>query len=137
MKNVGIWLDKRQAIIVTLLGNEEVVQYLDSSIEEYHIGGGAGTKAKGGPQDVVQDSRYLEREKHQFKNYFEALLALLTTANCIGIFGPAETAPRLYKYIQETHKEMAKRVRGVLKTDRMTENQICALTRTFFANPSA
>ena len=46
MKNVGIWLDKRQAIIVTLLGNEEVVQYLDSSIEEYHIGGGAGTKAK-------------------------------------------------------------------------------------------
>jgi hypothetical protein len=71
MINIGIWLDKNKAFIVTLTNEIEVFETIISNVENFHIHGGSGTRFKGGPQDVVQDSKYLEREKHKFKVYFK------------------------------------------------------------------
>jgi hypothetical protein len=57
MKNIGIWLDKEKAHIVTIENKKETIETILSEVENFRIHGGSGTRLKGGPQDVVQDSR--------------------------------------------------------------------------------
>ena len=57
MINTGIWLDKNKALIVSLTEETEVFKTIISNVENFHIHGGSGTRFKGGPQDVVQDSK--------------------------------------------------------------------------------
>lgn len=132
MKNIGIWMDKEKAYIITINEEEQEVITIFSNIETYHIHGGSGTRFKGGPQDVVQDSKYLEREKHQFKVYFKELASYLKEADKIVIFGPAEAGEKFKKELELNYKTIAVRVEGIFKADSMTENQTKALVRDFF-----
>lgn len=132
MKNIGIWLDKEKAYIVSLKNGETIVDTIQSEIEIYNIGGGSGTKFKGGPQDVVQDSKYLEREKHQFKSYFKKITEAIANADAIAIFGPADTNFKLEQELAKNYKQLAEKVKTVEKVDSMTDNQIVALVKDFF-----
>lgn len=132
MKNIGIWLDKNQAFIVTLENGKELTHIIPSGIEHFKIHGGSGTRLKGGPQDVVQDSKYLEREKHQTKNYFNEIISYVKDTDTLALFGPAGTNDKLKKEIEEFHKPLNEKVVAVKKVDSMTDNQIRALIRDFF-----
>lgn len=132
MKNIGIWLDKEKAYIIRLENGKEHIDMVISQVENYHIGGGSGTRFKGGPQDVVQDSRYLEREKHQLRTYFSDIAAQLKDADAIVIFGPAETKDKLAKELQNNYKVLSAKVKNVKTSDSMTENQLKALVRDSF-----
>lgn len=128
MKNIGIWIDKEKAYII----NDEAVDKVLSNIENYHVHGGSGTRFKGGPQDVVQDSKYLEREKHQFKTYFKEVISNIKDADNIVIFGPAETGKKLNKELIANYNTISKKVKDVLKADSMTDNETRALIRDYF-----
>lgn len=132
MKNVGIWLDKEKAYVVTIENSKESLERIASNIEDYHIHGGSGTRFKGGPQDVVQDSRYLEREKHQTKNYFKELVSKVKDADALAIFGPAETYEKFKKELENSYKELNSKVKTVQNVNSMTNNQVKALVRDFF-----
>lgn len=132
MKNVGIWLDKEKAYVVTIENDNETLERIASNIEDYHIHGGSGTRFKGGPQDVVQDSRYLEREKHQTKNYFKELVSKVKDADALAIFGPAETYEKFKKELENSYKELNSKVKTVQNVNSMTNNQVKALVRDFF-----
>lgn len=132
MKKIGVWVDKDKAYIVTVENKTEELVTINSNIEHFHIGGGSGTKAKGGPQDVVQDSKYLEREKHQVKAYFKELVTQIDDADVIVVFGPAEMNMRFKKELEEHYKELNSKVKAVKKVDSMTNNQVKALVRDFF-----
>lgn len=132
MKNTGIWLDKEKALIVTINSGKETIETLLSNIENFHIHGGSGTRLKGGPQDVVQDSKYLEREKHQTKNYFDELAKKVNNTDSLAIFGPAETYLKFKKELEKSHKQLNDKVKVVKNVDSMTNNQVKALVRDFF-----
>lgn len=132
MKNIGIWLDKEKAHIVTIENGNEDMNTVISEVENYRIHGGSGTRFKGGPQDVVQDSKYLEREKHQLKAYFKEIASNIKNADAYVIFGPAETKEKLNKELQEKYKDISLKVKAVNVADSMTENQTKALVRNFF-----
>ena len=132
MKNIGIWIDKKVAKIVSIENGIEHLEILNSEVENFHIGGGSGTKFKGGPQDVVQDSRYLEREKHQLKLFFKEITAKIKTADQIVIFGPAETNEKFRKELKERTQIEASKIRDVIKTDKITDNQLKALVRDYY-----
>lgn len=132
MKNIGIWLDKDKAKIVTLEKGIETMNTIASNIEHFHIHGGSGTKFKGGPQDVVQDSKYLEREKHQFKAYFKVLVDYIKDADAIVLFGPAQTNEKFSKELHENYNELTTKLKAVKKADSMTDNQVKAWVRGFF-----
>lgn len=133
-KNIGVWLDKEKAQIITLENKKITLKTVASAIENYNIGGGSGTKFKGGPQDVVQDSRYLEREKHQFKAYFKAIVLQLKNADAIVILGPAETNQKFKKELEENYKDINMVVMAVKKSDSMSDNQLKAWVKNFFKN---
>ncbi len=132
MNNIGIWIDKEKAYIISLKNDDTSVDTIQSEIETFNIGGGSGTRFKGGPQDVVQDSKYLEREKHQFKSYFKKITKAIANADAIAIFGPADTNFKLEQELAKNYKQLAKKVKTVEKTDSMTNNQVVALVKDFF-----
>lgn len=132
MKNSGIWLDKEKAHIITFENEKETFETIYSEVENYHVSGGSGTKFKGGPQDVVQDSKYLNREKQQFKTYFKNIIPHIKQSNKIVILGPAETFQKFRKELEENYTGINARVINIERTDSMTNNQIKALVRDYF-----
>jgi chaperonin cofactor prefoldin len=136
MKKIGIWLDKEKAHLVTLQNEDVRFKTIFSEIEFFHPKGGARSKTRWGPQDVVQDSKYLEREKHQLKLYFKELAKTMEDAEAIAIFGPAATNDKFYKELKENYKTLALKVKTVEKADSMTENQVKAMVRNFFNKKS-
>ena len=134
MKKTGVWLDKKKALIVNLEreGKKENLITVKSNVEDFRISGGSGSKMKGGPQDVVQDSKYLERKKHQLQNYFKELASYLGDSDEIVLFGPAGTNEKFYRTLQKKYKEISNTVTGVKKSDSMTSNQIVALVKKYF-----
>jgi len=132
MKKTGVWLDQKKALIVNLEHSKESLITVKSNVEDYHISGGSGSRFKGGPQDVVQDSKYLERKKHQLQNYFRELASNLNESDKIVLFGPAGTNEKFYKILQKKFKPISEKVSDVKKTDSMTSNQIVALVKKYF-----
>lgn len=134
MKHIGIWLDKEKAFIIRLEDGQESTQYVLSNIETFKVHGGSGTRFKGGPQDVVQDSKYLEREKHQFRNYFKEIVSQVKDADTLALFGPAGTNEKLHKELSLLYPDIHQKVVVVKKEDSMTENQMKALIRDFYTD---
>ncbi|UNY98730.1 hypothetical protein MQE36_16835 [Zhouia spongiae] len=130
--NIGIWIDKMKAYVVSINGADKSVEVVNSDVENYHPGGGSRSKTKWGPQDVVQDSKYTEREKHQLKRYFDEIVRKLQNADAVALFGPADTNLKLAKYIELHYKSLASKIRGVEKADSMTENQLMALITDYY-----
>jgi len=132
MKNIGIWLDKEKAHIISLENGSESIDMVISEVENFNVHGGSGTRLKGGPQDVRQDSKFLMREKHQLKAYFDSIAEQLVDAKSIVIFGPAQTNTKFFKELETNYKDIASKVKAVTKADSMTDNQITALVKNFF-----
>lgn len=132
MKNIGIWLDKEKAHIVFLEGDAARMIQVDSELDFYHPKGGSRSKTRWGPQDVVQDSKYLEREKHQLRRYFRSVIEQVRDAQALVIYGPAGTYERFHKELQTQDPRLAERVKEVKRADSMTTNQIKAMVRDYF-----
>ena len=132
MKKSGIWLDKEKALCFTVEGQKEMLQTITSEVEFFNPKGGSRSKTRWGPQDVVQDSKYLEREKHQMKRYFENIIEALKDVDALVIYGPAEAPEKFSKMLQENKYQLSEKVKAVERVDSMTENQFKALVRGFF-----
>jgi len=131
-KRTGVWLDKEKAIIVTQYNGDVSVNTLLSNVEHFHVHGGSGTRLKGGPQDVIQDSKYLEREKLQLKIYFKNLALEIKDAESIVLFGPAEIKDKFNEALNTYYKDVSVKVKDVVKTDSMTKRQVQAWVKAFF-----
>lgn len=132
MKKIGIWMDKEKAHIVVLANGRQKMHNIYSNLDFFNPKGGSRSKTKWGPQDVVQDSKYLEREKHQLREYFKTLAEMVKGTEELALFGPADTADKFKKYLDEKYQLLASKVKTVSKADSMTDNQVKALVRDFF-----
>ena len=132
MKKTGVWLDKNKALIVTIDGEKVTLNTIASNVEHFNIRGGSGTRFKGGPQDVVQDGKFLEREKHQLKQYYKSLALEINDTDALVIFGPAETNAKFSEELHKNYRSLSTKIKGVKKADSMTENQVKAWVREFF-----
>jgi hypothetical protein len=132
MKQIGVWLDKKQALLVSLENGQTGIQTIPSELEFFNPKGGSRSKTRWGPQQVVHDSKYTERENHQLKQYFDRLADALRGADAIVLFGPAGTNSQFKNRLDEAYPQLAVRVRDVLTSDSLTENQVKALVRDYF-----
>ena len=129
---VGIWIDKRLAKIISIENSGELLTTIKSNVEEYHPKGGSGTKMKGGPQDVVQDSKYLEREKHQLKSYFNKVITSLSDVDSLVVLGPSQTGQKFANELFNNHKALHSKIMGVETADSMADNQLIAWVKQYF-----
>lgn len=137
MKKTGIWLDKKVAYVISENAEgHQNVEIIFSKVEDYRVHGGSGTRFKGGPQDVVQDSKYLERTKHQLRNYFKKIIEHLTDSRQIVVFGPAETGQKFKTELDTNYPALATLLSEVVTADSMTKNQMKAWVRKYYATAS-
>lgn len=134
MKRIGIWMDKEKAHIVRLKEETTELETIYSDLDFYKPVGGSRTRsAKWGPQDVVHDSKYLEKEKQQLKKYFNKVADAIGDVDVLALFGPADTSQKFKQALDHSHNALAKKIKAVTKADSMTENQLKALVRVFFS----
>lgn len=137
MTKIGIWMDKREAKIISIENEGKLLSTIRSEVEEYRPAGGSGSRMKGGPQDVVQDSKYTEREKHQLREYFKNVVNALPEIEALVIFGPAQTGKKFKKELLTTYKNIGEKLIGVETTDTMTDNQLVAWVRDYLTPKEA
>ncbi|OYX23614.1 MAG: hypothetical protein B7Z06_09995 [Flavobacteriales bacterium 32-35-8] len=129
MKNIGVWLDSKKALIVTIENDMETVKTIHSNMDTNNI---TANKNIGGAKQIAKDSRYLERKKQLLKLYFNEITQEIKNADALVIFGPAETYEKFAKELGENYKAISAKIKGIRKADSMTDNQVIAWVKDFF-----
>ena len=132
-KAVGLWIDHRKAVVVTV-GNDSVeVRTIESGAEgRIRLSGGARSATPYGPQDVACERSWQDRRRHHLATYYRRVLRAVRGARAIFIFGPAEAKLELERMLLKS-KGLGSKLVGVETTDKMTENHIVARVREVFA----
>lgn len=138
-KQVGIWLDVRNAYLIDVsLGNEnteEQIVHIHSDIEETEGGGGTRSKSPWGPQGGDSQRRLQERIHHEEKAYFEKIIhAIDPKTDELLLFGPSTAKLGLRSAIKEI-KHYHPVIAAVEAADQMTVHQMEAWAKAFFHHP--
>ncbi len=137
-KRTGIWIDKKKAYLIHLdQQGAATTKVIESGIEDFHPVGGDRSKTVYGPVITVKEKSFLEREKHQTKDFFKSILAALEPNTELYLFGPAQMKNKLDKFFRALTTP-APKVLAVETEDSITTNQMAAQVKEFFQNhPSA
>ena len=125
-KNVGLWIDHRRAVIVSLTGAEAETKLINSNIEE--------ERRQTGVSELADDLRQSALTEH-LKTYYERVISQLRDAKSILIFGPGEAKDELKKRLEIDN--LGDRIAGVEAADKMTDPQIAAKVKDHFLHRSA
>jgi hypothetical protein len=135
-KQVGIWIDTKKAIIVTLEGQkEEKIIEVDSDVENniYHNKEGDKGTFSGSHHDD-SETKFDNRRKEQYEYYLKDVVSIVKGAHYLYIFGPGETKTKLEQRIREEKSLSKINLKAVETADNMTLNQIVAQVKDFY-NP--
>ena len=122
-RKVGLWIDHRKAVIVSLTGDHEKIISITSEMEKH-------VRFSGGAQkDTEEDSRDRRFTNHLNK-YYDEVMNVISDADSVLVFGPGEAKVEL-KNLFESNKSVKCEV-DIDTTDKMTEHQIAAKVREHF-----
>ncbi len=132
-KNIGIWIDHEKAFIISLMDGHESINRIESQVES-HIKtlGGSRSATPYGPQEIATERKLTERRKQHLHKYYLKIIDELKDAQKIYIFGPGNAKLELEKEMRKS-KNLAPKIAAVDAADRMTEGQMAAKVREFFA----
>jgi hypothetical protein len=127
-KDVGLWIDHRKVVIVTIENDEEMILEIESNLEKHiRFSGGTSSKTskkpKRTPGEDVRDRQYQE---HVGK-FYDAVIPFLRDADSIWIFGPGEAKIEFETRLK--HEKLGDHIVGVETVDKMTKPQIAAKVR--------
>ena len=128
---VGLWIDHRKAIMVTVTEKGEEMGLIISRVEKQpRRSGDSPLKGPYEPHHVqAQDSRQRALTGH-LNIYYDAVIASIRDAEAILIFGPGEAKGELKERLEKHN--MGGRIVGVETVDRMTDRQIAVKVRQYF-----
>ena len=129
--NVGLWIDHRKAIIVTITDKGAAIGLTVSAVEKQLRRTGS-TPLKGPysalqvPADNVKKRIFV----NHLNVYYDMVIASLAKVDSILIFGPGDAKNELVKRLKK-HK-LDGRVVSVKTSDKMTTKQIAARVQKYF-----
>lgn len=130
-REIGLWIDHRETVMVTLDGDKEDIKHIDSDVEKrVRYSGDSETRVTGDfHKDRAEDIRD-RRFEGQLDHYYDAIIAELGEATAVLIMGPGEAKTEFHKHM-EKHLPLTKIV-NVESADKMTDAQIVAKVRRNF-----
>ena len=120
-KTVGVWIDHKKAVVVSVAGKETETKVISSNLEEHHRQSGVAM-----PADDVRQRQLTG----QLKRFYDEVASSVNDAQSILILGPGEAKGELKKHLEKDHP--SRRVAGLKTSDRMTDKQIVAVVRGHF-----
>ncbi|MBM9511903.1 hypothetical protein [Desulfogranum marinum] len=133
-QKMGIWIDRREAILVSLQDAKTSIERIESNAES-HFRPSGGWKASGTSvaQSISKEKTADERRKQQFHKFYQEVIEKTDKSDNIYIFGPGEAKLELVKEIEKI-KDRHERIAAVETCDSLTENQIVAQVKSFFSS---
>ena len=131
---VGLWIDHRKAIVVTLSDNGEQQTCEILSHVEKQLGRIKGKRSTTSFESQLvpkDDSQQRGFTKH-LKGFYDEVMACIRDAESVLIFGPGEAKGELKKLMQQNN--LHDKVVVMEPADKMTEGQIAAKARDYFSN---
>jgi hypothetical protein len=129
---VGLWIDHRKAVVVTVTDKGDETTLLISAVErQRRRSGDSPLKGRYERQQVVADDSQQKSFTGHLNSYYDAVIASIGAAESILIFGPGEAKVELKKRLQR--KKLGGRVAVLETVDKMTDRQIAAKVRQHFA----
>jgi hypothetical protein len=128
-KEVGLWIDHRKAVIVTIKNEVVVTQEIRSNMEG-HASSSSALPSKYNSADqgsTPEDMRERKFENH-LGRYYEGIISFIGDADSIWIFGPGEAKGELEKSLRQ--EGLGDRIVGVATVGKMTNPQIEAKVRS-------
>jgi len=125
-KEIGLWIDHREAVIVELTDTDEQITRIKSDAEKRIRFPGGSRKDGLQKTEAVRNER-LEKD---LGNYFDDIIAHIRDAGLIQIFGPGEAKGELAKRLEA--EGLKERIVEIETVDKMTDNQIAAKVREHF-----
>ena len=128
---VGLWIDHRKAVIVTIKNHMEETREIKSNLEKHtRFSSGTHSKTPNSSQgSTAEDVRDRQFEEH-LGTYYQGIISLIRAADSIWIFGPGEAKVELENHLK--HAELGARIVGIETVDKLTDPQIVAKVRDHF-----
>ena len=129
---VGLWIDHRKAIVVTVTDKGDETRLVISAVEKQRRrSGDSPLKGRYERQQVVADDSQQRGLTGHLNSFYDAVIASIGGAESILIFGPGEAKGELKKRLQR--KNLGERIAVLETVDKMTDRQIAAKVRRHFA----
>jgi len=120
---VGLWIDHREAVIVSLTDRVQKTKRIVSDIDKHvRFSGGAGKTSSEDQRD--------RRFTGQLDKYYDRVVSCIRDADAILILGPGEAKVELEARLEK--EALGGRIAGIETVDKMTEHQIAAKVRQRF-----
>lgn len=131
-KNIGIWIDTKQAILINLLSNSHSIKKIESNIELREREPGESKKfGRFGNNYTTYDKNKLNRKNEQTNHFVKNLLKEIENCESVVLFGPSNMKNVFAKEIKANLRYSSKLL-GVANSDLITENQMVAWVKKFF-----
>jgi len=122
-KEIGLWIDHKKAVIVTIIGETEEISEIISNMEKRVRYSGAAQEAPGEDQ---RDRQYM----FHLSRYYDRVIAQIRDAKSVLIMGPGEAKREFEKQLKS--ESYSGKIVGVETVDKMTDRQIAARVRQQF-----
>jgi hypothetical protein len=130
---IGLWIDHKRAVIVSINEKGENIQKIESGVEHVRRSGGAQSRipysAKYQPGDDREDNYFTVH----FNKYYDKVIEQVRDAESLLIIGPGEAKLEFKKRME--HEKVRVQVEGVEPADKMTDRQVAAKIREHFQKP--
>ena len=125
MKNaVGLWIDHRKAVVVRIKDKLEEIKVITSNVDKH-------VRFSGEAQKQAEEDQQDRRFRNQLNQFYDGVISFLRDAESILIIGPGKAKLEFKKRLETETK--SGRIAGLETVDKMTDNQIVARVKGYFA----
>jgi len=121
--NVGLWIDHREAVIVSFTDNVEKTIRIISHMEKH-------VRFSGEAKDALAEDQRDRRFTGHLHKYYDEVVSCIRDADSILILGPGEAKGELRTRLES--EALGGRIAGIETVDKMTERQLTAKVRQHF-----
>ena len=130
-REVGLWIDHRKAVIMTIKdGIEEIQEIQSDGVKRVRFSGKTQSNDSNLPAGSNAEDIRDRKFDNRLDNFYDGVIAMINTADSIWIFGPGEAKGELEQRLIRAGLE--DRVVGLETVDKMTNNQIEAKIRDHY-----
>ena len=121
--DVGVWIDHKKAVVVSISAGQVTTKTLESDVEPHpHY---SGSQESGG------EKKYEERHNLRLDHYYDEVISQLGQPDALLLFGPGEAKLQLKERLSRS-KALLDRLVGIETTDKMTDPQIIAKVKEHY-----
>ena len=121
--DVGVWIDHKKAVIVSLAAGQVTTRTLKSDVGPHpHYAGS---------QDGGGEKNYEERHNQDLDRYYDDVIGQLGRPDALLLFGPGEAKLQLKERLGRS-KVLSESIITVESTDKLTDPQIVAKVKEHY-----